>query len=211
MHDRVNQVAVSLFSRQGFAATGIRDIGRELGLTSATLYHYVANKEDLLVGVMEACLREYLRGGHEAVASSPDAVMQLCRLVHFHVAAECVNPMTSQVTDRELRSLTGANRARIIDLRDEFDSLYRAVIEAGTEQGCFDLIDPRVSRLVLVEMCNGVANWYRVDGGLSIVELQDRYAALARRVVGARSTKRVAMLADLIPTRLASEPSDGRA
>ena len=211
MHDRVNQVAVSLFSRQGFAATGIRDVGRELGLTSATLYHYVANKEDLLVGVMEACLREYLRGGHEAVASSPDAVVQLCRLVHFHVAAECVNPMTSQVTDRELRSLTGANRARIIDLRDEFDSLYRAVIEAGTEQGCFDLIDPRVSRLVLVEMCNGVANWYRVDGGLAIVELQDRYAALARRVVGARSTKRVAMLADLIPTRLASEPSDGRA
>ena len=211
MHDRVNQVAVSLFSRQGFAATGIRDIGRELGLTSATLYHYVANKEDLLVGVMEACLREYLRGGHEAVASSPDAVVQLCRLVHFHVAAECVNPMTSQVTDRELRSLTGANRARIIDLRDEFDSLYRAVIEAGTELGCFDLIDPRVSRLVLVEMCNGVANWYRVDGGLSIVELQDRYAALARRVVGARSTTRVAMLADLIPTRLASEPSDGGA
>ena len=211
MHDRVNQVAVSLFSRKGFAATGIRDIGRELGLTSATLYHYVANKEDLLVGVMERCVREYLRGGYEAVASSPDAVVQLSRLVHFHVAAECVNPMTSQVTDHELRSLTGANRARIIDLRDEFDSLYRAVIEAGTEQGCFDLIDPCVSRLVLVEMCNGVANWYRVDGGLSIVELQDRYAALARRVVGAGSRKRVAMLVDLVPTRLASEPSDAGA
>jgi hypothetical protein len=60
--------------------------------------------------------------------------------------------------------------------------------------------------LVLVEMCNGVANWYRVDGGLSIVELQDRYAALARRLVGAGTRKRVTMLPDLVPTRLASEP-----
>jgi TetR/AcrR family transcriptional regulator, cholesterol catabolism regulator len=206
MHDRVTQVAVGLFSNKGFAATGIRDIGRELGLTSATLYHYVANKEELLVGVMEACLHEYLRGGSDAVSSSPDAVVQLCRLVHFHVAAECTNPMTSQVTNREVRSLTGANRARIIDLRDQFDSLYRGVIDAGTEQGTFDLIDPRVSRLVLVEMCNGVANWYRVDGGLSVVKLQDRYASLARRVVGVSSRKRVSMLADLTPARLASEP-----
>lgn len=74
-------------------------------------------------------MHEYIRGGRDAVDSSPDAVVQLCRLVRFHVAAVCTNPTTSQVTDREVRSLTGANRARIIDLRNEFDALELSVVE----------------------------------------------------------------------------------
>lgn len=208
MESRVAQAAVSLFSRKGFAAAGIRDIGRQLDLTSATLYHYVANKEDLLVRIMSACLEEYLRGGRQAIESSPDAVVQLCRLVHFHVAAECSNPMTSQVTDREVRALTGGNRDLIVRLRDEFDGLYRSVIDAGAQGGVFDLVDPLVSRLVLVEMCNGVANWYRPDGDLSVGELQDRYAKLARRIVGAGTRRRVPLWAQTHAARLPSEPTD---
>lgn len=205
--DRIAQVAVSLFSEKGFAATGIRDLGREMGMTSASLYHYVANKEDLLVGVMSACLAEYLRGCRAAVESSDDPLVQLCRLVHFHVAAECTNPLTSLVTDREVRSLNGENRTRIVALRNDLDALYRDVIVLGAARGVFNLIDPMVSRLVLLEMCNSVANWYRPDGTLSVVELQDRYAQLARRLVGATSRKQVPVWPDSIAVRLASEPT----
>jgi AcrR family transcriptional regulator len=206
MHDRVAQAAVRLFSEKGFAATGIRDLGRELGMTSASLYHYVARKEDLLVSVMSACLTEYLRGARAAIESSPDPLVQLCRLVHFHVAAECTNPATSRVTDREVRSLTGDERITVIAKRDELESLYGDVITRGAEVGAFNLIDPMVSRLVLIEMCNSVANWYRPDGTLTIVELQDRYAQLARRLVGATSRRQVPVGAESSAARLASEP-----
>lgn len=207
MQDRVAQAAVRLFSEEGFAATGIRDLGRELGLTSASLYHYVARKEDLLVSVMSACLAEYLRGGRAAVESSQDPLVQLCRLVHFHVAAECTNPLTSVVTDREVRSLTGDDRVSVIAKRDELDALYGDVISRGAELGVFNLIDPMVSRLVLIEMCNSVANWYRPDGKLTVVELQDRYAQLARRLVGATSRKQVPVGSESSAARLASEPT----
>lgn len=207
MQDRVAQAAVRLFSEEGFAATGIRDLGRELGLTSASLYHYVARKEDLLVSVMSACLAEYLRGARAAVESSQDPLVQLCRLVHFHVAAECTNPLTSVVTDREVRSLTGDDRVSVIAKRDELDALYGDVISRGAELGVFNLIDPMVSRLVLIEMCNSVANWYRPDGKLTVVELQDRYAQLARRLVGATSRKQVPVGSESSAARLASEPT----
>ncbi len=196
-----------LFSEKGFAATGIRDLGREMGMTSASLYHYVARKEDLLVSVMSACLTEYLRGARAAVESSQDPLVQLCRLVHFHVAAECANPLTSRVTDREVRSLTGDDRASIIAQRDELDAVYGDVIARGAEQGVFNLIDPMVSRLVLIEMCNSVANWYRPDGKLTVVELQDRYSQLARRLVGATGRKQVPVGAGSRAMRLASEPT----
>ena len=35
----IQQVAVSLFAEKGYAATGIRELGRAAGINSATLYH----------------------------------------------------------------------------------------------------------------------------------------------------------------------------
>ena len=46
----IRRAAVSLFAERGFAATGIRDVGRAAGLNSATLYHYDSNG-DLLGSV----------------------------------------------------------------------------------------------------------------------------------------------------------------
>ena len=45
---KVQQAAVLLFARQGFAATGIRELGAAAGINSATIYHYVGSKESLL-------------------------------------------------------------------------------------------------------------------------------------------------------------------
>ncbi len=205
MRDRVFQEAVKLFARRGFAATGIRDIGREVGLTSAALYHYVTSKEELLADVMSECMNEFLRGGRAARASSDEPVIQLSRLVRFHVAAECVNPLTSQVTDREVRSLTGDNRTRVIALRDEFESVYRAVLTDGAEASGFNLIDQRLPSFAMVEMCNGVANWYRPGGRLSVEELQGHYATLAHRMVKVRS-RRTDPGSDILAVRLPSEP-----
>ena len=50
----VERVAVARFAARGFAAVGIRELGREVGLNSATLYHYAASKEGLLVGIMRS-------------------------------------------------------------------------------------------------------------------------------------------------------------
>lgn len=203
---RLARTAVRLFAAKGFAATGIRDLARELDVTSAALYHYVARKEDLLVGIMNACLDEYLRAAHLAVASSDDPLDRLCRLVHVHVSGECTNPMTSLVTDREIRSLSGDDLTAVIRRRDEFDGLYRDVLTAGASAGSFRLIDPAVTRLSLVEMCSSVANWYQPGGGRSMADLQDTYASLARRLVGATGRRTVTIDQTLQVMRLASEP-----
>ncbi len=164
----IRQAAVSLFAERGFAATGIRDVGRAAGLNSATLYHYASGKEELLAGIMRAGLEELLRTGREAVAYGSDPAVQLARLVAAHVANEAVNPLTSRVTDTEVRALTGGNRAEIIALRDAYEALVAGVLERGARAGEFQVTDLRVARLALVEMCNGVALWYRPDGRLSV-------------------------------------------
>ncbi|TMR00536.1 TetR/AcrR family transcriptional regulator [Actinomadura soli] len=204
--ERICQVAVRLFAERGYAATGIRDIGRAAGLNPATLYHYAGGKEELLVDIMRTGLEELLRVGREAVAHSADPAVQLARLVLAHVATEALNPLTSRVVDREVQSLTGGNRTKIMNLRDDYESLVERALERGARTGAFEITDVRIVRLALLEMCNGVAIWYRGDGRLSVAELQDRFVELACRMVGARLISREEYGPQLTTVRLASEP-----
>lgn len=63
--ERLLDVAERLFSSRGFAAVTLRDIGQELSLSHASLYHHFpGGKEELFIRVME---RSILRHG-EALA-----------------------------------------------------------------------------------------------------------------------------------------------
>jgi AcrR family transcriptional regulator len=180
----VERAAVARFAARGYAAVGIRELGRALGLNSASLYHYAPSKEQLLVGVMRACLTELLAGGTAAVSGGSDPGDQLSRLTSAHVGMSATNPLTCRVTDQEVRSLTGSNLTEIVDLRDRYERQWDTVLARGARAGRFHLSDRRVARLALLDMCNGIANWYAPTGRTSVAGLQSRYVGLACRIVG---------------------------
>jgi AcrR family transcriptional regulator len=205
---RIQRTAVRLFAGRGFAATGIREISRGAGLNSATLYHYAGGKEELLATIMRDCLTEIIRAGREALKPTNDPAVQLVRLVRAHVAVEAINPLTARVTDREVHSLTGTNHAEILAMRDEYESLFRDVLDRGAASNQFQITDLPIARLALMEMCNGVANWYSPGGRLSVADLKDRFAELTCRLVGSRQVAREECEPEVAVPRLVSEPVD---
>jgi TetR/AcrR family transcriptional regulator, cholesterol catabolism regulator len=203
---RVQRAAVELFAERGYTATGIRDIARHVGLTSAALYHYTGGKELLLVGVMRDSLIEMQHRGRQAVAFSADPVVRLARLVKMHVGVQAFNPCSARVTDSEVRSLTAANRGVVVGLRNEYESLWQRVLDDGVRSGEFTIADTRIARLALLETCNGVVNWYKPGGRLSLTEIQDHFVLLACRLAGARLVNRAECGDDVIVPRFSFEP-----
>jgi TetR/AcrR family transcriptional regulator, cholesterol catabolism regulator len=194
----IERAAVRRFAERGYAATGIRDVGQEAGLNAATLYHYAATKQDLLAGVMRRCLGELDRIAASAVVSAGPPERQLVRLTAAHVGMSARNPATCRVTDQEVRSLTGANLRAVLELRDRYEARWDEVLRAGISAGDFVVTDRSLTRLALIDMCNGVANWYHPGGRLSVGSLQLRLAGLAARMVGspltpARTDARIAV------------------
>lgn len=181
----VQRTAVDLFSRRGFEATGIRELGSAVGLNSATLYHYAGGKQELLAGIMGICLNELLECGRAAWASSTAAMEQLAALIASHVGISALNPRTALVTDQEMRALTLDRRTVLTSVRDEYETLFTSVLTRGAKDGTFRLADAGVTRLALLEMCNGVAHWYRPGGRLGVEDLQRRFVELGARLVGA--------------------------
>jgi AcrR family transcriptional regulator len=57
--DRILRAAVDLADRSGVEAVTMRHLGEELGFQAMSLYRYVANKDDLLDGMLDLVLAEW--------------------------------------------------------------------------------------------------------------------------------------------------------
>jgi AcrR family transcriptional regulator len=179
----VQRAGVSLFATKGFAATGIRELGSAAGINSATLYHYVGSKEDLLVSIMRTCLQELIDAGAAALRASSEPVIQLAGLVSSHVGISAVNQLTARVAEYEMRALSETNRPGLQEMRDEYEGLFAQVLERGQRVGVFNTQDLSMARLAIMEMGTGVAHWYRPDGRLELPVVQRFFVDMACKIL----------------------------
>jgi AcrR family transcriptional regulator len=200
---RIEQAALQLFAAKGFEATGIRDIADRAGLSTAALYHYMGSKEELLVAFMVESMTELTRAARAALDGADDPAAQLAALVRAHVGFHTLDAQRSLVADDELRAVSDAAFTKVMQLRDGYERLWAETLERGARSGGFSFTDGRITRLALLEMCNGVARWYSDRGPKHPAEIADCFADLALAMVGARLDGRSVRLADLRcrPTR----------
>ncbi|HMQ28417.1 MAG TPA: TetR/AcrR family transcriptional regulator [Acidimicrobiales bacterium] len=57
--DTIVTTAVALADEDGMAAVSMRKVAAELGVEAMSLYHHVANKDDLLDGMVDAVMAEF--------------------------------------------------------------------------------------------------------------------------------------------------------
>ncbi len=195
---RVRAAAVTLFAAKGFHGTGIRELADAAGLSSATLYHYVGTKEDLLVEIMQTSLDRLLQAAHQVIRECPSPVAALSGLVQTHVVAHALQRAETVVVDTELRSLTPSRRAPIIARRDEYEGLWASVIDNGCAAGVFHVPDARVARLALLQMCSGVANWYSPRGSRELTDVASTHARLSLAMLGADTEPGVPLVAHYV-------------
>ena len=187
---RVREAAVHLFAVKGFHGTGIRDLAEAAQLSSASLYHYMGTKEGLLVSIMVESLERLLDVARRLVVESATPTEALARLVQLHVVTHAMLPEQTMVVDNEIRALSAAARPRVLQLRDEYEQLWRSVIEAGAGSGAFVVAHPSVARLGLLELCTGVAHWFSPGGPLTISEVAQAHVDMAFAMLGAGADAR---------------------
>ncbi len=184
--DRIRSVALTLFAERGYHGTGIRQLADATGLSSASLYHYMGTKEDLLVDLMRTSLGRLVDAATAISAdASLDSRTRLVALVDLHVRTHASAPAETRVVDDEVRALSAPARADVVALRDRYERLWQDAIDAGVADATFQVADPALVRRALLEMCSGVARWWTPAGPLDLQALSGEYAVLALRLVGA--------------------------
>jgi AcrR family transcriptional regulator len=102
-----------LVAAKGFHAVGILEIGAAAGVSSAAIYRHFANKQELLVALIDRVIDELLAGGRAVVADAPDAETALRGLVARHVEFALRDRAIITVYDQEAHNLPEEPRRRL--------------------------------------------------------------------------------------------------
>ena len=171
--------AIDLFNAQGYDATSIGDLAKELGLTKSAIYHHVPSKETLL----SLALDEALDGLSEAIEAAVDepgtsahqrlrnAVEASVLVLAHHLPAVTLLLRVRGNSDVELAAL---ERRRVID-----ELLTTLVQEAVAEGALRDDIAPDVISRLLFGTVNSLVEWYRPGGPVEADVLARSLTSLA--------------------------------
>jgi TetR/AcrR family transcriptional regulator, cholesterol catabolism regulator len=184
----IRRVATDVFARQGYHGASLRQIAKACEITLGTLYHYYPSKQDLLAELMSDALQPLIESGHQVCAEFPgDPERQLFEAVDRFVHITLAAPQLAIIADVELRSLTGTNAARAVDLRDEYEGIIRSIVTDGAQSGAFHPGDVKIATFAVLAISNQPAYWFSEDGEMSRDDVADAQAKLALRLVGGSS------------------------
>jgi AcrR family transcriptional regulator len=167
------RVCARLFREKGFDGTSIRDISQAAGMHSGSPFYHFRSKQEMLVAVMEQGLTEGLRHLEAVAALRLPAAEKFRRLVRAHLETICGDGHDFiPVMLYDWRSLTPANRRRVIALKDRYDALWQAATEALQAQGLMPG-DVQLARLFTFGVLNWTARWYRAGGRKTLDEIAE--------------------------------------
>ena len=183
---KVQEAALRLFARHGYAAVSMRQIAAEVGVQAGALYNYTADKQSLLFDLLHDNMTDVITA-HDAAGIAGTPVARLEAFTRFHIRFHLPRRDTVFLSYMELRNLSPDNFATITALRRAYEDRLEAILRDGVAAGDFHVPDARVATLGLIALLTGITNWYRPDGRLTEAEVAEVYWTLVRQAVGAKA------------------------
>lgn len=176
VRDNILTAAVQLFAEYGYHAAPLRDIAKITGIQAASIYYHYANKEALLVEIMETHMRQLNANLERILREQHEPLTRLQQAIANHIRLHTSYKNEFFIIDTELRALEGDNRRYMLSLRDHYESLLQELLRDGMERGVFRSSDVKVSSYAIIAMCTEVSTWFRPNGRLSVQEVIDMYS-----------------------------------
>lgn len=180
----IRAAPLELFTRRGYEATTMTDLGAEVGIRGPSLYKHVASKQDVLVDIMTTTMDALLAAHQAAVAGTADPTERLRRAVEAHVRYHARHRREAFVGNREIRSLIEPHRSAILARRAEYEMGFRSLIADGVAAGRFHVASPQLASYAILDLGMGVATWFR-EGQFDENEVAWQQTEFALRLVGA--------------------------
>jgi AcrR family transcriptional regulator len=122
---RIVEAALRVMDAEGLEAVTMRRLGRELGVEAMSLYNHVADKDDVLAGIVERVMTEYdtppSRGDWRDDARNAAREWRRIMTLHPNVMTLMVErrkPLTTPDAMRPMDAAIGIMRAAGLDVRD---------------------------------------------------------------------------------------------
>jgi len=173
--NEIVDLAAELFARNGYAATGIRELGEAASLARGALYYYIGSKESLLSEIHDRVMDPLLEETNRisGLDASAEARIRMISDVLLHQVCERHDHVW--VFLHEYRALVGERRETFRRKRAHFEDSLAALFSAGVADGEFEIDNIQLTMLAFLSMHNYTYQWIRRSHSLDPSALSKLY------------------------------------
>lgn len=178
---QIRRVAAELFDVQGYRETSMEAIADAVGIKKASLYYYFPGKDRLLVELHEEMI-ELIIAAQEERIGNPDypPTRMLLAVMTDLISLQESHPGHLKIFFEHYRELPEPVRSTIADKREHYRQLLIQVLRDGVESGDFTDLDPELTAMAVLGVCNWTYQWFRPGGKLSAAEVAQRFWQMLR-------------------------------
>jgi TetR/AcrR family transcriptional regulator, cholesterol catabolism regulator len=171
-YEKILSVAARLMSSKGYTGASLQEIADKVGLHKSSLFHYIKNKEELLLRIFGETFQE---GNRILKEISDDHSLEpeekLKKAIDFHLTSVDENFDSISIFLDQIRSLPQKHQSMALKERKKYEKNFEKVIVEMKRKGYFEGLDKEIVTLGVLGMLNWVPMWFRRDGRLSIKEI----------------------------------------
>lgn len=178
--EAVYAAAVDLFATRGYHGTTLRQIAQAVDKQMATLYYYYESKQALLQMIMRTAMSDLANGLDERLqeVGEVSSVEKLREAIRFHVGFHGERAKEAFVSDSEIRAVDERFLPEVLQIRRRYQDAFEGVVREGVQMGEFSVADTTIATIGILQLCTGVAIWYRPGGRMTLSEIADVYAEM---------------------------------
>jgi AcrR family transcriptional regulator len=167
--------AARLFNDKGYVDTTMGEIADAVGIAKPTLYHYFANKHEILFEIYEELMDILISRQERRIADGIEPVTQLLEAMSDILELVESHDGHGRLFTEHFREMPPDMQHVLKEKKDLYESGISRFIEAAIEMGTFREVNVDLATLALFGMCNWAYTWYRKGGGSSTREIAEAF------------------------------------
>jgi AcrR family transcriptional regulator len=183
--EAVLRAAVRMFNSRGFHTTSLDDVAASLGVSKPTIYHYLGNKDQVLLECVTRGV-EQLRAAADAAHAVPgtgfDRLSEFLRR-YAEIIMDDFGRCVIRTADEQLSE---ESSTRFRALKREIDKAMQGLIAEGVADGSIAAADVKLTGFTLAGALNWPARWHKPDGRLSPEEVAAQMVEILMRGLAPR-------------------------
>jgi AcrR family transcriptional regulator len=184
--EEILQRASALFYERGYGATSIRDIADAVGISSSTMYHHFASKQDVLYAIVTRFMTDFVDATVPVLRDSTlSPAERIRRVIALHIEISDDRRPELLIGNPIRYALDPAQREHGTALQIAYHDAVRDTIAEGCQAGEFRVEDVSITTLAILDLLNGIREWFSPEGRLSRDKLVERYTVLVVTMLGA--------------------------
>jgi AcrR family transcriptional regulator len=177
--ERILQMAARLFHEQGYGTTTVRDIAKEVGILSGSLFHHFASKEEMLLEIMREAAHAVCERAETILSrelSDQETLRELIRLEFDSITHETRRHFHG-VLFFEWRQVPEDAKPEFWRLRRRYQHSWMMVLERCRAAGRLRC-EPQAASLILHGALRNALTWYSPQGRYNAEEFGEILARL---------------------------------